>query len=187
MENQTRDFKGVWIPVGVYLDERLNALDKIILMEIDSLDTGENGCYASNEYIAEFCQCKPTKVSITINKLIKLGYLEVVKFDGRKRYLRSSLSKNERQPFTKQKADFHKMKDNNTSLLIKDSKKEKDKKEKVFKKPTLEEVREYCEERKNKIDPQGFIDFYESKGWYVFKSKKDEFAYRMKEKMKGGK
>ena len=187
MENQTRDFKGVWIPVGVYLDERLNALDKIILMEIDSLDTGENGCYASNEYIAEFCQCKPTKVSITINKLIKLGYLEVVKFDGRKRYLRSSLSKNERQPFTKQKADFHKMKDINTSLLIKDSKKEKDKKEKVFKKPTLEEVREYCEERKNKIDPQGFIDFYESKGWYVFKSKKDEFAYRMKEKMKGGK
>lgn len=33
--------------------------------------------------------------------------------------------------------------------------------------PTLEEVKAYCTERKNKIDPRAFIDFYESKGWYI--------------------
>ena len=40
-------------------------------------------------------------------------------------------------------------------------------KRKEFKKPTLEEVQEYCKERNNNIDPHHFIDFYESKGWKV--------------------
>jgi hypothetical protein len=39
-----RDFKGVWIPKEIWLDERLNALEKIILTEIDSLDATERGC-----------------------------------------------------------------------------------------------------------------------------------------------
>lgn len=38
---------------------------------------------------------------------------------------------------------------------------------KRFKKPTFEEVKEYCQERNNSIDPQAFYDFYESKGWRV--------------------
>lgn len=41
------------------------------------------------------------------------------------------------------------------------------KKRKVFRKPTLEEVQAYCKERKNNVDAQRFIDFYESKGWKV--------------------
>lgn len=44
-------------------------------------------------------------------------------------------------------------------------------KNRTFKKPTLEEVKEYCLERKNGINPQHFIDFYESKGWMVGKNK----------------
>jgi hypothetical protein len=36
-----------------------------------------------------------------------------------------------------------------------------------FTPPTLQEVREYCLERKNKVDPEQFIDFYSSKGWKV--------------------
>lgn len=43
-------------------------------------------------------------------------------------------------------------------------------KEKKFKKPTLEEVEEYCKERNNNINAQKFIDFYESKGWKVGKT-----------------
>lgn len=38
---------------------------------------------------------------------------------------------------------------------------------KKFIKPTLEEVRQYCLERKNKIDAEKFIDYYESNGWKV--------------------
>ena len=87
-----RDFKGVWIPREVWLDKRLSALDKVILTEIDSLDQGDNGCYASNQHLAEFCQCSERKVSDAVTKLIKCGYVSVASFDGRKRTLRSNLS-----------------------------------------------------------------------------------------------
>lgn len=36
-----------------------------------------------------------------------------------------------------------------------------------FTKPSLEEVAEYCRERQNDVDPQRFIDYYESNGWKV--------------------
>ena len=36
---------------------------------------------------------------------------------------------------------------------------------KRLKPPTLEEVRAYCEERKNNVDPQRFIDYYQSQSW----------------------
>ena len=38
---------------------------------------------------------------------------------------------------------------------------------KKFQKPTVDEVRAYCEERHNAVDPDAFVDFYESKGWKV--------------------
>ena len=45
----------------------------------------------------------------------------------------------------------------------------KEKKRERFSKPTVEEVRAYCQERNNKVDPETFIDFYESKGWKIGK------------------
>lgn len=114
--NYPRDFKGVWIPKRVFLDERLNAIEKIILIEIDSLDAEDSeGCYASNEYLANFCKCSMTKVSTSISKLIKLGYLYVSKNDGRKRYLKSRLSNSESQDFKKSEPDLPKMKESNNS------------------------------------------------------------------------
>lgn len=91
---QERDFKGVWIPKAVWLDRRLSALDKMILTEIDSLVSEERGCFASNAYIADFCQCSEAKVTKSISLLIKLGYLYVASFNGRQRELKSCLSKN---------------------------------------------------------------------------------------------
>ena len=40
-----------------------------------------------------------------------------------------------------------------------------------FTPPSLEDVQNYCLERNNSVDPQAFIDFYESKGWMVGKNK----------------
>lgn len=42
---------------------------------------------------------------------------------------------------------------------------------KNFVKPTVEEVRNYCIERKNNVNPEKFIDFYEAKDWYIGKNK----------------
>lgn len=43
-------------------------------------------------------------------------------------------------------------------------------KKKRFIKPTLEEIKQYCIERGNKVDAQHFFDYYESNGWRVGKN-----------------
>lgn len=143
--NESRDFKGVWIPKKVWLDTRLNALDKVILMEIDSLDQGEKGCYASNEHLAEFCQCSKTKVSTAISKLIKCGYLYIQNFDGRKRELKSRVSNFERQNIKSWNADIQNLKesntDNNTDNNTVSNKKERKSKSKSYD----EQIAEYTQ------------------------------------------
>jgi hypothetical protein len=42
---------------------------------------------------------------------------------------------------------------------------------KYFNKPTISDVENYCKERKNNVDAEAFWDFYESKDWFVGKSK----------------
>lgn len=39
-----------------------------------------------------------------------------------------------------------------------------------FIKPTVEEVRAYCQERNNNVDTERFVDYYEANGWKVGKS-----------------
>ena len=39
-----------------------------------------------------------------------------------------------------------------------------------FKKPSLDEIRDYCLSRSNSVDPEQFYNFYESKGWMVGKT-----------------
>ena len=41
-----------------------------------------------------------------------------------------------------------------------------------MKKPTIQEVAEYCLERKNDVDPENFWDYYEMVGWVVGKARK---------------
>ena len=89
---EERQFKGIWIPKEIWLDDNLSALDKVILAEIDSLDDEETGCYASNEHIAAFCKCSKGNVSRAISKLIQSGYIYIKSFDGRKRVLKSKIS-----------------------------------------------------------------------------------------------
>jgi hypothetical protein len=55
----------------------------------------------------------------------------------------------------------------NTKTNTKNKNKEKITKRKNFKKPSLDEIKEYCLERNNKVDPQKFLDHYESNGWKV--------------------
>lgn len=39
-----------------------------------------------------------------------------------------------------------------------------------FAPPTLDEVRAYCRERKNSVDPERFMDYYQANGWRVGKN-----------------
>ncbi len=174
MADNQRDFKGVWIPRKVWLDEELSALDKVILTEIDSLDMGEDGCWASNKYIADFCQCTERTVSAAISKLIDRGYVYLESFDGRKRVLRSRVEKFSMQSRKKCEADTKNLRPINTSNNTNNNTSKKDigEKRKRFVPPTLEEVKAYCQTRGNKVDPQQFYDYFTASDWYDSKGKK---------------
>lgn len=47
-----RDFKGIWIPKEIWLNKDLTLIEKLFLVEIDSLDN-EFGCFASNAHFSE--------------------------------------------------------------------------------------------------------------------------------------
>ena len=59
-------------------------------------------------------------------------------------------------------------------------------KRKVFTKPTAEEVKAYCDERKNNVDADKFIDFYESKGWLIGKNPMKDWKACVRTWEKGG-
>lgn len=62
----------------------------------------------------------------------------------------------------------------NENVNVKENDKKKDtnvSKEKRFAPPTPENVREYCREKGLSVDADRFVDFYESKNWYVGKNK----------------
>ena len=69
-----RDFKGVWIPKEVWLDDKLSWMEKLFLVEIDSLNA-EKGCFASNAYFGEFFQLSNSRVSEIIKSLVSKGYI----------------------------------------------------------------------------------------------------------------
>ncbi len=54
-----------------------------------------------------------------------------------------------------------------------------------FIKPTIEEIKSYCLERHNGVDPQKFFDFYESKGWFVGKNKMKDWRAAVRTWEKG--
>lgn len=85
-----RQFNGVWIPAEIWLENGLNALEKILLVEINSLDN-ENGCTAGNDYLSGFLGVTTIRVSQMIKKLKDDGYIYEESFDGRVRTLKSNI------------------------------------------------------------------------------------------------
>lgn len=55
--------------------------------------------------------------------------------------------------------------------MLKEEKAPKKKKNSQFVPPTLQEVIDYCIERRNNVDPEKFISYYESNGWMVGRNK----------------
>jgi hypothetical protein len=89
---ENRDFKGVWIPKEIWLNTDLSIIEKVLLVEIDSLDNSDRGCFASNEYLASFVQLSEGRVANIISDLKKRGFIIQLFFDGRNRGLRTQIN-----------------------------------------------------------------------------------------------
>ena len=165
-----RIVKGIWIPIEIWQNRSLSWNEKILLMEIDSFTAKDRECYISNEYIAELLGVSVSWASKCLSHLLELGLVRVVKFDGRKRYVESTiqfkadLNESSMQDGTKvpHTDNNEYININNNSLYKKGSSR--------FQKPTIEEIRQYCLEKGYNVDAEQFFNFYESKGWVVGKS-----------------
>lgn len=115
-----RDFKGVWIPKGIYLNKDLSWSEKILIIEIDSLDNSEDkGCFASNKYLAEFIGISESAMANMISKLKSKEFIYQVFFDGRNRGLR--LHKNVKSELLEQNTSIHKNMNSEPTIIVKQS------------------------------------------------------------------
>jgi len=76
MEKPSRDFKGIWIPKEIWLSDQLSLMEKVLFVEIHSLDN-ERGCFASNKYFAEFFGLHPRRIAGHIASLKEKGFVTV--------------------------------------------------------------------------------------------------------------
>lgn len=77
MTDIPRQFKGVWIPAEVWLDHSLSITEKVMMVEIGSLQDPVRGCYASNSHFARFFGLSSSRVSEIISSLSAKGLLRV--------------------------------------------------------------------------------------------------------------
>lgn len=85
-----RDFKGVWIPREIWLNDSLSLQAKAVWSEISSLhDRDLGGCYASNEYLCKFLKIGPSRLKENLKELRDQGLIEDISFDGRTRVIRA--------------------------------------------------------------------------------------------------
>jgi DNA-binding transcriptional ArsR family regulator len=87
MTEISRDFKGIWIPRHIWLHPELSIIEKCLAAEIDSLD-GDEGCHASNAYLAKFLGVTERNLQKHLSKLKKLGVTKTIRCDGRKTWRR---------------------------------------------------------------------------------------------------
>ena len=72
-----RDFRGIWIPKEIWLSKDLSTNEKILLAEIDSLGGSSDGCFASNQYFADFFDLSKDRISRLVSGLKNKGYITV--------------------------------------------------------------------------------------------------------------
>jgi hypothetical protein len=87
-----RNFQGVFIPADLYLNTNLTWTEKILIIEINSLDKEidgvRQGCFAGNDYLAAFLDKEANSIANIITDLRNRNIvIDRKKFDGRRRYI----------------------------------------------------------------------------------------------------
>mgnify|MGYP003635455647 CR=1 FL=1 len=169
----------------VRYDNNLKANSKLLYAEITALCNMNAKCFASNRYFANLYGKSKGAISGWIGELVKNGYIKVnyTYKEGSKeidyRYisiLKGGVSVKDNTLLKKT------VKNSNTNNNTTNN-------NNIFKKPLLIDVKNYCIKRKNNIEAESFINFYDSKGWMVGKNKMKDWracirTWEMREKKK---
>lgn len=154
------------------LSLNLDVYETIILAVIYGFSQdGESTFSGSQSYLARKAKCTKRKVAMALPNLVEKGLIIKIDRDVRGLHLceykvspvfmgDECHSPGGDECHSHNNIDKENIDINNT-LSIKENR---------FQKPSVDEVREYCESRNNNIDPEQFVNFYESNGWKVGKN-----------------
>ena len=88
MERTWRDFKGVWIPKEIWLSPDLSLMEKVLFVEIHSLDN-ERGCFASNRHFADFFGLSDRQIRRYLVTLKEKGLISITILNDTDRIIRA--------------------------------------------------------------------------------------------------
>ena len=138
---------------------------KLLYAEITALCNMNGKCTASTQYFCRLYEVSRGAVQNWLKMLDDNGYIDrtVIYKQGSREIMHRYIN-------LKDKGSVKIMTDN-TNINITNTNLTDSNKKAFFKKPTVEEVHQYCNERKNKVCADAFIDFYESKDWLIGSNK----------------
>jgi len=138
---------------------------KLLYAEITALCNMNGKCTASTEYFCRLYEVSRVSIQKWLKNLEDNNHIKRVNIyrQGSKEILTRVITL-VNTPSKEKLTD-------NTNINITNTNLTDSNREALFKKPTLIEVKNYCILRKNNIEAESFIDFYESKDWLIGKNK----------------
>ena len=154
------------IPAEVRYSKNLTPNAKLLYAEITALCNMNGKCTASTDYFSKLYEVS----RISIQKWLKI--LEDNNYIKRVNIYKQGSKQIETRVITLVNIPCkEKLTDNINTKVYNNNNITYSNNKVRFKKPTIDEVKNYCVLRKNNIDAEAFIDFYESKNWFVGKNK----------------
>ena len=142
------------IPAEVRYNKKLTPNAKLLYAEITALCNMNGKCIASTQYF-----CKLYEVSrVSIQKWLKI--LEDNNYIKRVNIYKKYSKQIEARVITLVNIPTKEKFTDNTNTNITNTNLTDSNKKAFFKKPTLDQVKDYCILRKNNIDAEAFLDFY---------------------------
>ena len=148
------------IPAEVRYNKKLTPNAKLLYAEITALCNMNGKCTASTKYFCRLYEVSRGSIQNWLKLLEQNNYISrtvIYKQDSKEILSRSIILKHKGS--IKNYTDNTNININNNNITYSNKG--------SFKKPTLDEVKNYCLERNNNIDAEAFIAYYESKGWMI--------------------